>query len=165
MQTLNYDTFSAIARFLTKPDGEQLVGVSKSVSAMVIANKDVFKTPTFFKKNGKFFLNFKNKIYELKSERLVFNSHDVRDRNGTLRTAYNMKNMFLDEEGGCAWIFFNFKTYETYFILKTAYDEYIQQINRREEYAKAIAEYKRKHPVVALKQPSKPAPWAKSSKL
>lgn len=156
MQTLNYDTFSAVAKFLTKPDGEQLVRVSKSVSAMAIANKDTFKPPMFFKKNGKFFLNFKNKIYELKSERLVFDSDYIGQ--------YNMTNYFVDEERQFNWMFYNLKNYENYSMLKTAYDEYIQQINRRKEDAKAIAEYKRKHPVVALKQPSKLAPWAKSSK-
>lgn len=161
METLNNDTFSVIAGFLTKPDGQQLSAVSKIVSEMTLANKHLFKQPLFFIKDGKFFMNVKNTCVRLPNDNLRFETYTIDGKED-----YHIICIYLGgTDHNCMRMTYIMKDYENFNTLKMAYNDYLQQLKIREDEAKWLAEYKRKHPVIPLKFPSKLAPWAKCLKF
>lgn len=194
METINSDVFSVIASFLTVADGARLSTTSKGVSKLVLENKKHFQPSSFFKRSKwasghdrfvmvehardtKRYRGAKKLVHYLCTDHLTFSIIN--------RTTNNQKVNKLLAFGGHKYAIYvwddvarehgtspNFVSKEDFYRIRSDYVLYMrekaaEQKKAAEAQAKAQteAEYNRRHPVVPVKTPSKPAPWCKKMNL
>ena len=192
METLNGDVFSVVASFLTAAEGARLSTTSKEVSKLVLENKEHFQPSSFFKKgqwafgHDQFIMveharnpkwGDKKLVSRLCTDHLTFS---IMTR--TTRTTNNQKAnkllalagykyaIYIWDDDACEHgIYPHYVSKEDFYRIRSDYALYmrekaVEQKKAAEAQAKAEAEaeYRRRHPVVPIKAPSKPAPWCKN---
>ena len=129
---------------------------------MAIENKKRFHNQAFYKKDGDFYIKQNGKPYKLYSDSIIFRKTSSKftiERYMIYEHDYDYEfhggNPIYMPREDCMAIYNDYKVY-----LKMKKDAQLVAEKKKAE-EDAQADYRKKHPIVVLKKPSTPAPWAR----